>query len=165
MLSAVGDLIHVICQGDDLAMQDRSIVSPDLYRKHVKQFHKALYSFIRSRKKARIMHHSCGSVYELIPDLIDCGVDVLNPVQTSASNMEPEKLKREFGSELVFWGGLDIQRVLSQGTPQQVEEQVKGLRDVYGTGGGYVFTPSHNIQPDAPMMNIQTMFEAANRYR
>ncbi len=165
MLSTVGDLLHVVCQGDDLAMQDRSLISPDIYRTCVKPFHKELYAFIRSKTPAKIMHHSCGSAYELIPDLIDCGVEVLNPVQTSARNMEPERLKREFGSELSFWGGLDIQKTLSQGTPEEVETQVKRLMDVLGTGGGYVFAPSHNIQPDVPMINIKTMFEAANRYR
>jgi len=165
MLSATGDLIHVLCQGDDLAMQDRALVSPEIYRKHVKPFHKKLYSFIRSRTKAKIMHHSCGAVYELIPDLIDCGIDVLNPIQTSARRMEPERLKKEFGGELSFWGGLDIQKVLSFGSPEQVRQEVRHLIEVYGTGGGYVFAPSHNIQPDAPVENVRAMFEAANKYR
>jgi uroporphyrinogen decarboxylase len=111
------------------------------------------------------MHHSCGAVYELIPDLIDCGIDVLNPLQTSARRMEPERLKKEFGGELSFWGGLDIQKVLSFGSPEQVQQEVRHLIEVYGAGGGYVFAPSHNIQPDAPVENVRAMFEAANKYR
>jgi len=165
LLDSVGDLLHVVCQGDDLAMQDRPIISPELYRKHIKKYHQQLYSFIRSKTKAKIMHHSCGSVHDLIPDLIDCGVDILNPVQTSAKNMEPERLKKEFGDVLTFWGGLDIQKLLAFGTPTEVEEGVKKLMETFGPGGGYVFAPSHNIQPTAPVENMKAMFDAALKFR
>ncbi len=165
MLDAVGDLVHVLCLNDDLGMQDRSLISPEMYRKLIKKYTKRWYSFIRSKSAAKILHHSCGSVYELLPDLIDCGVQILNPVQVTARNMEPERLKKEFGDALAFWGGLDTQRLLAFGSPAQVADGVKRLMEVFGEGGGYVFAPSHNIQPTVPVENVEAMFEAAVRGR
>ena len=165
MLDAVGDLVHVLCLNDDLGMQDRSLISPQMYRKHIKKYTRRWYSFIREKSRAKILHHSCGSVHELLPDLIDCGVEILNPIQVTARNMEPEKLKKDFGDALAFWGGLDTQRLLAFGSPAQVAEGVKRLMEVFGAGGGYLFAPSHNIQPTVPVENIEAMFEAAVRER
>lgn len=164
-LDSVGDYVDVVCQGDDLAMQDRSFVPAEIYNKYIKKYHKRIYDFIKTKTKAKIFHHCCGSVYELIPGLIDAGVDILNPVQTSAKNMEPERLKNAFGKDLVFWGGLDTQQILPYGTPQLVEDEVKRLMEVLGKDGGYVFAPGHNIQALVPPQNIASMFDAAVRYR
>jgi uroporphyrinogen decarboxylase len=165
MLDAVGDLVHVLCLNDDLGMQDRSLISPELYRKHIKKFTRQWYSFVRKKSRAKILHHSCGSVHELIPDLIDCGVEILNPLQVTAKNMEPERLKGDFGDSLAFWGGLDTQRLLHFGTPAEVAEGVRRVIEVFGAGGGYVFAPSHNIQPTVPVENVESMFDAALTYR
>jgi uroporphyrinogen decarboxylase len=165
MLDAVGDLVHVLCLNDDLGMQDRSLISPEIYRRHIKKYTRQWYSYIRKKSKAKILHHSCGSVHELIPDLIDCGVQILNPIQVTAKNMEPERLKGDFGDALAFWGGLDIQRLLPFGTPHDVDEGVKKIIDTLGAGGGYVFAPSHNIQPTVPVENVEAMFDSAVRHR
>lgn len=164
-LTAVGDYVDIVCQGDDLAMQDRSIVPIDVYNKYIKKYHKRIYDFIKTKTKAKIFHHSCGSVWELIPGLIDAGIDILNPIQTSARNMEPENLKREFGKDLVFWGGIDTQKVLPYGTSGEIDAEVKRVMEILGNGGGYVFAPGHNIQALVPPQNIDAMLKAALKYR
>jgi len=164
-LTAVGDYVDVVCQGDDLGMQDRSIIPIDIYNKYVKKYHKRIYDFIKTKTKAKIFHHSCGSVYELIPGLIEAGIDILNPVQTSAKNMEPERLKREFGGYISFWGGIDTQKLLPFGTPQQIEDEVKKVIEILGKDGGYIFAPGHNIQALVPPENIDAMLKAALKYR
>lgn len=160
-LTEVGDYVDIVCQGDDLAMQDRSIISFEMYDRYIKKYHKRMYDFIRTKTKARIFHHSCGSVYDLIPGLIEAGVDILNPVQTSARNMEPERLKKEFGKDLTFWGGIDTQKILPFGTPGDVEREVARVIEIMGRDGGYIFASGHNIQPLVPMENIDAMFRAA----
>jgi len=165
MLNATGKYLSVVCLNDDLGMQDRSLISSDVYKKYIKKYTKKWYDFVRTKTGAKILHHSCGSCYELINDLIDCGIQVLNPLQVSAANMQPEKLKKEFGDRIAFWGGLDVQTVLPFGTAGQVKEEVKKLIETFGNGGGYIFAPSHNIQPDVPVENIAAMFEAAIEYR
>lgn len=164
-LSEVGDYVDVVCQGDDLGMQDRPIISLELYNKYIKKYHERIYSFIRSKTKAKIFHHSCGSVAELLPGLIEAGIDVLNPVQTSAKGMNPQRLKQEFGHDLSFWGGLDTQMILPYGTPREIAEEVQRLMETLGKDGGYVFAPGHNIQPLVPAENIDAMLKAAMRYR
>lgn len=165
VLDEVGDLVDIVCQGDDLGMQDRSLISPELYRELIKKYHRQIYDTVRKKSTAKILHHSCGSVYNLLADLVDIGVDILNPVQTTAKDMEPKRLKRDFGKDLVFWGGLDIQKLLPYGTTAEVRNGVKEIMEVLGKGGGYVFAPSHNIQPTVPVENIKAMFEAAIEYR
>jgi uroporphyrinogen-III decarboxylase len=110
--------------------------------------------------------HSCGSIYHYIPHWIEAGIDILNPVQISAANMEPERLMKEFGGQIVFWGGgCDTQRVLPLGTPDEVREHVRHNIEVFGSGeGGYVFTQVHNIQQNVPVENVEAMFEAAYHY-
>ena len=164
-LTVVGDYVDVVYQGDDLVMQDRSVVPLDMYNKYIEKYHKRIYDFIKTKTKAKIFHHCCGSVHELIPGLIDAGVDILNPVQTSARNMEPERLKREFGKDLVFWGGIDTQKILPCGAPQEIENEVEKIVEVLGRDGGYVFVPGHNIQALVPPENIEAMLDAIHKYR
>jgi len=145
-------------------MQDRSLIPLDMYNKYIKKYHKRIYDFIKTKTNAKIFHHSCGSVYELIPGLIEAGIDILNPIQTSAKNMEPERLKKEFGKDLTFWGGIDTQKLLPYGTPQQIDDQSKRVIEVLGKDGGYVFSPGHNIQALVPPENIHAMLQAALKY-
>jgi uroporphyrinogen decarboxylase len=120
---------------------------------------------VHARSGAYVFLHSCGSVYDLIPDLIEAGVDVLNPVQTSAANMEPERLKREFGDRLTFWGGgCCPQRVLPWNTPEEVAVNVRERLRIFAPGGGYVFAPTHDVQPDAPPQNVAAMYDAALKW-
>ena len=161
-LRETGDLLDVICIGDDLAMQTGPIFPPDLYRRIVKPYHRRLCAFIRERTAAKIHYHSCGSVVEYIPDLIEIGVDIINPVQISARGMDPVELKRRFGDRIVFWGGgVDTQHTLPKGTPEEVREEVKRNISIFKPGGGYVFNSVHNIQADVPIENLMAFWEAA----
>ncbi len=159
-LEAVGSYVQIVAVGDDLGMQTGPLISPALYRRLIKPRHKELYDFIHSRTEAKILHHTCGSVFPLVPDLIDVGVDILNPIQTSAQGMDPAALKREFGERLVFHGGIDVQQVLPFATPERVREEVRRIVAILGQGGGYIFAPSHNIQADVPPENVLAMYEA-----
>jgi uroporphyrinogen decarboxylase len=158
-LEAVGPYVQIVAVGDDLGMQTGLLISPRLYRRLIKPRHKELYDFIHSRTEAKILHHTCGSVFPLVQDLIDVGVDILNPIQTSARGMDPAALKREFGERLVFHGGIDVQQILPFATPERVREEVKRIVATLGQGGGYIFAPSHNIQADVPPENVLAMYE------
>lgn len=161
----VGDLVDVVMIGDDLAGQSGPLFSPVFYRKVVKPRQKTLVQRIKSLTQAKIWYHTCGSCLEYIPDLLDNGIDILNPVQTSAAGMEPAVLKQRFGRELVFWGGgCDTQHVLPTATPGQVREQVRRNLETFKPGGGYVFNSIHNIQADVPPENIVALFDAAYEY-
>jgi uroporphyrinogen decarboxylase len=162
---AVGDDVDICFYGDDMAFQDGPMMSMDLYRKMIKPHHARLFSYIRSRTSARIVYHTCGSVVHLIPDLIEMGVDALNPVQTSAKGMDTRRLKREFGNDICFWGAIDTQRVLPFGTPEQVRAEVRRRIEDLAPGGGYVLCAVHNIQADVSPENICAMYEAALEYR
>jgi uroporphyrinogen decarboxylase len=159
-LEAVGPYVQIVALGDDLGMQTGPLISPALYRRLIKPRHKELYDFIHARTEAKIMHHTCGSVFPLVQDLIDVGVDILNPIQTSAQGMDPAALKREFGERLVFHGGIDVQQILPFATPDRVREEVRRIVATLGRGGGYIFAPSHNIQADVPPQNVLAMYEA-----
>jgi uroporphyrinogen decarboxylase len=164
-LDEVGDVIDVIMIGDDLAGQSGPLFSPKIYRQIVKPRHKRLAQYIKSRTQARLWYHSCGSVVEFIPDLLDNGIDILNPVQISAKEMVPEDLKTWFGHRLSFWGGgVDSQHVLPRGTPEQVRENVRLNLTAFKPGGGYVFNGVHNIQADVPPENILAMYDAAHEF-
>jgi uroporphyrinogen decarboxylase len=162
----VGDLIDVAVEYDDLGWQHGLLISAETYRRYVKPRHTELFSFIKSHSHATVFLHACGAVYELIPDFIETGVDILNPVQVSAAGMgDTRKLKQEFGDELTFWGGgVDTQAVLPRGTPQEVKEEVKRRIDDLAPDGGFVFSAVHNIQPDVPPENIMAMWEAWQEY-
>jgi uroporphyrinogen decarboxylase len=165
LLTEIGDYIDIVSHGDDMGMQDRSLFSPDIYDKFIKKCHKKQIDFIKTKTKAKVFFHSCGSIFELIPGLIEAGVDILNPIQTSASNMEPERLKKSFGSELTFWGGIDTQKLLESGEKQEVRDEIKRLIDVLGKNGGYVLAPSHNLQKSVPAQRIQLLLECLKEYR
>jgi len=165
-LSEVGDYIQVAAGGDDLGMQTGTIISPEMYRSFVKPLHKRLYEFIRSRTRAKIFLHSCGSVYDLIPDFIEEGVEILSPVQFTAAKMDLARLKREFGRDLTFWGGgIDTQHVLPTGSIAEIEEQVSRVFDIMAPGGGFVFVPVHNIQADIRPERVVAVYETARRRR
>jgi len=164
-LKETGDLYDVIMIGDDLTGQNGPLFSPDLYRRIVKPRQKKLVQHIRSLTSAKIWYHTCGSCYEYIPDLIDNGVDILNPVQIGLVNMEPERLKREFGDRIVFWGGgVDAQHVLAFKNPAEIREHVRENLDAFMPGGGYVFNNVHNIQHGVPPENIVAMYDAAYEF-
>jgi uroporphyrinogen decarboxylase len=160
-IDAVGEYVDIIQVNDDLGIQNGPMLSPSLYREMVKPYHKTLWDFIKKKSKKPLLLHSCGSVYELIPDIIECGIDALNPVQVSARNMGTAKLKREFGKDLTFWGGgCDTQEVLPHGTVQDVKDEVMRRVGDLAHDGGFVFCQVHNIQPDVPPQNIEAMYEA-----
>jgi len=164
-LDEVSDVVDVIMIGDDLAGQDGPLFSPEIYRRIVKPRQKRLVQYIRSRTPAKIWYHTCGSAVAHIPDLLDNGIDILNPVQISARGMEPAKLKAQFGGRLSFWGGgIDSQHVLPRAMPQEVREHVRRNVEAFKPGGGYVFNNVHNIQADVPPENVLAMFDAAKEF-
>ena len=164
-LQAVGDLVDVVMIGDDLAGQSGPLFSPVFYRRVVKPRQKALVQHIKSLTKAKVWYHTCGSCVEYIPDLIDNGIDILNPIQISAKGMEPQRVKKEFGSKIVLWGGgIDSQHVLSQATPAEVRAEVRRNIEIFKPGGGYVFDNVHNIQYGVPPENIVALYDAAYEY-
>jgi uroporphyrinogen decarboxylase len=162
VLAALGDSIDVLLVNDDLGTQSGPMLSPDLYRKLIKPHQRRLFAHLKSRTEAALLLHSCGSVRYAIPDLIEIGVDALNPVQVSAAGMDSAELKREFGRDLTFWGGgCDTQHVLSRGTVAEVREEVKRRIGDLAPGGGFVFCQVHNIQPEVPPENVMAMLDAA----
>jgi len=165
ILPAVEGYVQVIQVGDDLGMQDGPQLSPRLYRKVIKPRHQRLYRYIKEHSSAYLFLHTCGSVYPFIPDFIEMGVDILNPVQVSAKNMGSRKLKQEFGKDIVFWGGgCDTQQVLPFGTPAEVREEVKRRIGDLAPGGGFVFNQVHNIQVGVPPENIVAMYDAVREF-
>ncbi len=165
VLSSIGKYIQVVRVADDLGMQNGPIISPETYRRFIKPRQKEFYQFIKNRTKAKLLIHSCGSIYDLIPDLIEIGIDIINPIQVSAKNMDSFKLKKEFGPILSFWGGgCDNQNILPYGTVKQVEEEVKKRISDFAPKGGFVFSSIHNIQYDVPPENICAMFDTAYQY-
>ncbi len=164
-LDEVGDLVDVIMIGDDLTGQKGPLFRPDFYRRVVKPRQKQLVQYIRSRTQAKIWYHTCGSCMEYIPDLLDNGIDVLNPVQISAANMDPALLKSRFGERLSFWGGaIDAQHVLPVASPETIREHVRRNLAIWKPGGGYVFNNVHNIQALVPPQNIVALFDAAYEF-
>jgi uroporphyrinogen decarboxylase len=163
-LDAAGDCADFCFFGDDVAFQDGPMMSMELYRKMVKPYHARVFSYIKSRSSAKILYHSCGSVAHLIPDLIELGVDALNPIQVSAKGMDTKTLKREFGKDICFWGAIDTQRVLPFGSPADVAAEAKRRIEDLGSGGGYVLCAVHNIQADVSPENICAMYDAAREY-
>ncbi len=163
--NTVGRYVDVVHVEDDLGMQDRPLLSPELYRQRVKPYHKKLYGFMKSKCGAYLLLHTDGAVSSFIPDFIEMGVDALHPVQVSAQGMDTGRLKREFGREITFWGGgCDTQRVLPFGTPEEVRAEVKRRIDDLAPGGGFVFATVHNIQRYVPPENIVTMYETVREY-
>ncbi len=157
--------IDILVVGDDLGMQSGPQLSPASYRELFLPRHKKIYEYAKKLSGARLFMHNCGGIYQLIPDLIEAGVEILNPVQTSARYMEPERLKKEFGGDLTFWGGgCDTQGILVNGTPEQVRDDVKRRLEVWMPGGGYVWNQVHNVLADVPPENVDAMLEAAYEF-
>ncbi len=162
---AVGDVVDIIRFGDDLGIDTGPFMQPEIYRKLFKPRHKMLCDYVKSHSNMHTFIHSCGSIYKLIPDLIDAGIEIINPVQTNAKDMEPEKLKKEFGNDVTFWGGgADTRNVLNRATPEEVKRHVLERLEIFSKGGGFVFNTVHNILPDVPPENIMAMFEAIEEF-
>ncbi|MBI4220130.1 MAG: hypothetical protein HY682_08320 [Chloroflexi bacterium] len=160
-LNEVGDIIEGVSFGDDMGIQTQSFMSRDLYRQMVKPHHARFVEKLRNRTHAKVIMHSDGAIYDLLPDLIDCGVQVINPVQVNAEGMNPDRLKQEFGRDLCFWGGVDTQKVLPYGSARDVADEVRRRLGDLGQGGGYVLASVHCIQAEVPPANIVAMFETA----
>jgi uroporphyrinogen decarboxylase len=164
---ALGDLVFAWgVASDDAGTQRAELLSPDLFAEMIKPHYKRLCDWVHTHTKWKTYLHSCGSIYHYIPHWIEAGIDILNPVQISAANMEPERLMQKFGGRIVFWGGgCDTQKVLPLGTSEEIREHVRHNNEVFGSGkGGYVFTQVHNIQENVPVENVEAMFEAACEY-
>lgn len=163
--AAVGDIADVCRFGDDLGTDTGPFMSPATYRSLFKKQHSRLCEYVHKNSQMHTFLHSCGSIHALLPDLIEAGFEIINPVQTACRDMEAEKLKREFGRDVTFWGGgCDTRAILNHGTPQQVRDDVRRRIEILAPGGGFVFNTIHNILPDVPPENIEAMFEAVAEY-
>jgi uroporphyrinogen decarboxylase len=158
--------IDVVQMSDDLAGQHGMLVSPSSYRKYLKPLHREIFDYLHAKTEAKIFFHSCGGIRPIIPDLIEIGVDILNPVQVNATGMDSAELKREFGADLTFWGGgIDTQEAFDQRfTPDDVRDDVRRRLDDLMPGGGFVFNPVHNIQSNVPPENIMAMWETLQEF-
>nr|MDJ0911930.1 uroporphyrinogen decarboxylase family protein [Desulfobacterales bacterium] len=164
-LDQVGEFLQVFTYWDDVNSQNGWIISPDIYRQRIKPRQKRLVEAIKQKTDAKIYYHGCGAVFDLIPDLIEIGFDIINPVQVSAKGMDTRRLKKTYGQDIVFWGGgVDTQKILPFGTPEEVAEEVKRRIDDLAAEGGFVFAAVHNIQAYVPPANIVAMFETALDY-
>jgi uroporphyrinogen decarboxylase len=162
-LSAVGPYIDIILFGDDLGMQTGPQISPHMYREFLHPRYELMWETAKKLADVKVMLHCCGGIYPLLPGLIEAGLDIIQPIQTSAKDMEPERLKREFGMDICLWGGgCDTQGVLPRGTSKEVAEDVRGRVSVLGPSGGFVFQQIHNIMADVPPENIVAMLDAVN---
>ena len=148
-------------EADDMGTQTQPFMSPALYRSMVKPHHARLVATLRAGSSAKVVMHNDGAIAGLIPDFIDIGVDAINPVQVNATGMDPARLKREFGAHLSFWGGVDTQRILPYGSPQDVADEVRRRLGDLGRGGGYVLAAVHNIQAEVPPANVVAMYDTA----
>ncbi len=157
--------IDVLLLGDDFGTQEEMLISPSTWRKIFKPRYNELIAFFKKeRPDIKIAYHSCGSIYPIIPELIEVGIDILNPIQPKARSMDLGKLKEKFGSYLCFWGGVDIQEVLPFGTPDEVRKEVKLRIEQASPGGGFIIAPAHDIQGDVPLENIFTYFQAVQEF-
>lgn len=155
--------VDMFMMGDDVGGQRGPLLSPDMWRRYFKDGFRT-YCDIAHKYGLKVMYHTCGDVYALIPDFIDCGLDMLQSLQPQATNMDIKRLKQEFGKDLSFQGGMDIQQVLPLGTPDDVRAMVKYAADNAKSGGGYFFGTAHNIQADTDMQNVVALFEAYHEY-
>ena len=161
-LRPIADLVDIVQFTDDLGTQRAPFMSPARYREFLKPYHRAWMDMAhRIAPRAKVAIHTCGSVYDLIPDFIEIGIEILNPIQPRARNMEPWRLKQEFGRDLSFLGGVDIQDLLPHGTVDEVRAATRALIEVLGPGGGFILAPSHQFQPDVPAANIVAMYDTA----
>lgn len=162
-LEAVGDYIQVIQFSDDLGSQNSLLLSAATYREMIWPFHKALYTYVKEHyPHIKVLLHSCGAISPLLDDLIDAGVDAINPVQISASGMNPEELKRNYGDALTFWGGgADLQGICTSGDIGKIREHVQRNIEIFRKNGGFVFAPVHNIQPNITPEVVKVIYDTA----
>ncbi len=165
-LDILGDVVDIVGEGDDYGTQQSQLIDPDQFRQFYKPHFERVTRFIKQKRpEVKILFHSCGNVRPIVPDLIEIGVDILNPVHVTATGMEPFQLKKDFGRDIVFWGGgVDSQKILPMGTPQQVKDNVKRNIEALAPGGGFVFSSVHNIQAEVPAANILSMVEALREF-
>lgn len=161
----IGKYIHYTSSGDDFATQNGLFMSPDLFRELIKPYFAERIKHTKKFTDAAFLHHSCGSVYPIIDDLIDCGVEILNPIQPKARNMDAETLQRTFGGKIVFHGGIDTQEIVPFGTKEQIEEEVHRVVNTLWRNGGYIAATSHNIQEDVPPENVVVLFETLRKMK
>jgi uroporphyrinogen decarboxylase len=162
--TALGRYIHYTTSGDDFATQTSLFVSVEMFSELIKPYLKKRISYTKTFTNAAFLHHSCGSVFPLIGELIDAGVEILNPIQPLATFMDPVNLKKNYGDRIVFHGGIDTQDLLPFGNKESIEENVKSTIEILNKGGGYVFAAAHCIQEDVPPQNLVYMFEAARKF-
>jgi uroporphyrinogen decarboxylase len=165
-MEKVKDWVDVVCIGDDFGHQNSQWISPEMFRRFVKPRYAELLSILKKRFGVKTLLHSCGAIYPFIPDIIDMGIDALNPIQLGARGMgDTRKLKKEFGDSLTFWGGgVDVQQMLPYATPQVIEEEVMRRIDDLAPGGGFVFAATQAIQSDTPPENVMAMWRGLERY-
>jgi uroporphyrinogen decarboxylase len=164
-LGELGENVDIIKIGDDLGMQTGLLISPDMYRQMLKPIHADFISFIKARTKAKVFFHTDGDIFDLIEDLVEIGVDILNPIQTSAGRMaDLSALKKRYGKEIVFCGAIDTHRVLPHGTPDEVRQEVQRVIRHLGPGGGYMVAAVHTIMDDVPAENILAMTDAIEEF-
>jgi uroporphyrinogen decarboxylase len=162
---SLGDIVDVIRFGDDLGMTSGPFMDLETFRKHFKPRYKILCDYVKQNTTMKILMHSCGSVRQFIPDFIDVGIDILNPVQTNCHDMDPVDLKREFGKDIVFWGGgVDTASVLNRATPEEVRKDVLNRCEIFSKDGGFVFAPVHNILSKVPPQNIIAAYNAVKEF-
>lgn len=161
ILDALGDNVDVIMFADDLGFQEQTMVSPQMFQEQLKPYLKKMVAHVKSRTSAKVSLHSCGSVYSLIDDFIDIGLDILNPLQSNAKDMEADKIKNKTEGKLALWGGIDTHEVLVNVDPGEVRKEVENKISIYKRGGGFIFSGDHNILIDIPHENILTMYGAA----
>jgi uroporphyrinogen decarboxylase len=167
LLDQIGDVLDIVGEGDDYGTQDSQLIDPDQFRQYYKPHFVRVLEFIKKKSpNVKLMFHSCGNVRPIIPDLIEMGADILNPVHVAATGMEPHQLKKDFGKDIVFWGGgVDTQKVLPSGTLSEIRNDVRKNIEALAPGGGFVFSAVHNIQAEVPPENIMTMWETLMEYR
>jgi uroporphyrinogen decarboxylase len=165
VVDSVGDVCDILRFGDDLGMTHGPFMSPQIYRDIFKPRHKELNRYVHENSKMKTFLHSCGSIYRVLPDLIEAGYDIINPVQTNCFEMEPKTLKEEFGKEITFWGGgCDTATAMNKATPKEVRAHVIERLEIFSPGGGFVFNPIHNILPEVPPENILAAFDAVKEF-
>jgi uroporphyrinogen decarboxylase len=162
---SVGDIVDIIRFGDDLGMTQGPFMSPEIYSQLFKPRHKILCDYVKTHSRMHTFIHSCGSISLLMPDLIEAGIEIFNPVQTNCAGMDPAFLKKEFGKNCTFWGGgIETVGMLNEGTPSRIRDQVFERMEIFSDGGGFVFNTVHNILPDVPPLNIIAMFDAVKEF-
>jgi uroporphyrinogen decarboxylase len=164
LCSSLGDVADVICFGDDLGMKTGPLIDHDTFRKFFKPRYKILCDYVKSHSDLKIFFHSCGSIRQFIPDLIDSGFDILNPVQTDCRDMDPAVLKKEFGKDITLWGGGTETPSLANGTPEEIRDDVIRRCEILSKDGGFVFAPIHNIMPEVPPQNILAAYRAVQEF-